>query len=330
MNVLVTGGCGYIGSHVCKLLKKKGHRVVVVDNQIRGWADVSTWAILYIASTFDQDRVAEILRSEMIDVVMHFAAYAYVGESNEKPDIYYENNVTGTISLLNAMRASGVSKLVFSSSCATYGELPPDTAIHEEMPQNPINPYGWSKLMCERIIRDYCSVYGISAVVFRYFNAAGADPELKLGEDHDPETHIIPLTIKAALDPVRKLVVNGSDYSTQDGTAVRDYIHVSDIAEAHVLGLEYGAKQPGFSVFNLGNQRGFSNLEIIQSVERLTGKKINYTFGPRRPGDPAVLVGDNAKAGRILGWKPVINELDAILRTAIDWELKKGNYAKGV
>lgn len=330
MNVLVTGGCGYIGSHVCKLLKKKGHTVVVVDNQIRGWADVSNWATLYVASTFDQGKIAEILRHEKIDVVMHFAAYAYVGESNEKPDIYYENNVAGTISLLNAMRAAGINQLVFSSTCATYGELPPGTAIHEEMPQNPINPYGWSKLMCERIIRDYCAVYGFTAVVFRYFNAAGADPELKLGEDHDPETHIIPLTIKAALDPARKLVINGSDYLTQDGTAVRDYIHVSDIAEAHVLGLEYGNQQPGFSAFNLGNQRGFSILEIIQSVERLTGKKIDFSFGPRRPGDPAVLVGDNAKAGKVLGWKPLIKELDAILRTAIDWELKKGSYAQGV
>ena len=323
MNVLVTGGCGYIGSHVCKALKIQGHRVSVIDNQSRGSADISRWGNLYVISTHDQEKVTEILITEKIDIVMHFAAFAYVGESNIEPALYYSNNVSGTVSLLNAMRHAGVKKLVFSSTCATYGELSGAVAIDEETHQNPINPYGRSKLICEQIIHDFCISYGLTAVVFRYFNAAGADPELEIGEDHDPEPHLIPLTIKAALDPQRKLIINGSDFSTADGTAVRDYVHVSDIARAHVSGLDYSSTTNGYSVFNLGNRRGFSNLEIIQSVERLTGKKINYSYGPRRSGDPATLIGNNEKAFRVLGWKPAVDSLDAILKTAIAWEMQR-------
>lgn len=323
MNVLVTGGRGYIGSHACKLLARAGHEVVCVDDESRGHTDVSRWATIYRASTHDTTALLEIFKNHSIDAVMHFAAYAYVGESVQEPLLYYQNNVTGTISLLKAMQLASVPRLIFSSTCATYGEMYGDRVLTEELTQHPVNPYGRSKYFCEGIIRDACATGGLSAVAFRYFNASGADPEGDLGEDHDPETHLVPLSIRAALQPEITLTVNGTDFETPDGTAIRDFVHVCDIAEAHILGLNFLLNNEGFHAFNLGNNRGHSILQVIAATESLVGKKINRKYGARRPGDPAVLVGSNSLAAETLGWAPAFNTLESILETAIRWESRR-------
>ncbi len=320
MNILVTGGRGYIGSHACKLLARAGHKVVCVDDESYGKADVSPYAECYRISTRETEKLTTLLREEQIHAVMHFAAYIFVGESVEKPHAYYENNVAGTLSLLSAMLAANVKNLIFSSTCATYAELTKPEPLTESHAQNPISPYGRSKLMCEQIMRDYAATLGFSVVVFRYFNATGADPENEFGEDHNPETHLVPLAVRAALNGSGDFTVNGNDFATSDGTAVRDYIHVSDIARAHVLGINYALNHTGFHAFNLGNNRGYSILEVLQGIEKACGKKIQFRFGPRREGDAAMLVGDNTLAKRELGWSPELPDLEEILATAVAWE----------
>ena len=323
MNILVTGGRGYIGSHACKLLARAGHKVVCVDDESRGHAIIEKWAKCFKVSTLDTGAVSSLLRAEKIEAVFHFAAYAYVGESVENPYLYYHNNVAGTLSLLTAMREAQITRLIFSSTCASYGDKHGNIALTEDLAQEPINAYGRSKLYCEGIIRDACHAYGLSAVVFRYFNASGADAEGEIGEDHEPETHLVPLAIRAALEPGRKLVINGSDFPTKDGTAIRDYIHVEDIAAAHVQGIDYSIKNPGFHAFNLGNNRGYSILEVLEATERICGSRVESVFGPRRPGDPPMLVGDNQKAKAQLNWHPRYGSLEDILETAVAWEKRR-------
>lgn len=323
MNILVTGGRGYIGSHACKLLARAGHKVVCIDDESRGHTDVSRWATSLHVSTHDTEALSEIFLSHKIEAVMHFAAFAYVGESVQHPLLYYNNNVNGTISLLLAMKSASVRRLIFSSTCATYGEKYGSRPLTEDMEQEPVNPYGRSKYYCEGIIRDACAQGHLSAVAFRYFNASGADPDGDLGEDHQPETHLVPLAIRAALFPSTKLTVNGSDFETADGTAVRDYVHVCDIADAHIKGLDFLKTNTGFHAFNLGNNQGYSILEVITATERLTGKTIDKAFGPRRPGDPAVLIGSNSLATSALGWSPAYRTIESILESAIRWESKR-------
>jgi UDP-glucose 4-epimerase len=253
---------------------------------------------------------------------MHFAAYTYVGESVTEPDKYYRNNVVGTLTLLEAMVAAGIKSFVFSSTCATYGE-PEEIPIREENPQNPISPYGTSKLMIEWILKDFERAYGLQSVIFRYFNAAGADPDGNLGEDHRPETHLIPLVLMAALGLRESIAVFGNDYATPDGTCVRDYIHVSDLADAHVLGLEYLLAGGKTDVFNLGNGNGFSVQEVIDAARVVTGKEIKTIAAERRPGDPPTLVGSSEKARQILGWQPQYADLTTILSHAWVWHQKR-------
>jgi UDP-glucose 4-epimerase len=253
---------------------------------------------------------------------MHFAAYAYVGESVSQPAKYYRNNVVGTLTLLEAMCEAGIKNFVFSSTCATYG-VPQQIPISENQPQQPINPYGMSKLMVEKILSDFEHAYGLRSVRFRYFNAAGADPQGRLGEDHEPETHIIPLVLLTAMGKRESISVFGTDYDTPDGTCIRDYIHVTDLAQAHILGLDHLLKGGGSEVFNLGNGQGFSIQQVIEAARVVTGRPIPVTLADRRPGDPAILVGSGEKAKRLLGWQPQYADLETILEHAWQWHQKR-------
>jgi UDP-arabinose 4-epimerase len=323
--VLVTGGAGYIGSHACKQLHRAGYRVVAYDNLSRGHESAVKWGPLERGAIEDTARVVEAIRRHGIRAVVHFAAYAYVGESVLRPDLYYSNNVGGTLSLLRAMKETAVSRIVFSSTCATYG-TPDRVPITESQPQRPINPYGASKWMIERILEDYAAAFEIDSVSLRYFNAAGADPEGEIGEGHEPETHLIPLALKAAADPSSPLTVFGTDYPTPDGTCVRDYIHVQDLATAHVRALqrlESGALR-GAHRLNLGTGNGFSVKQVISSVEKVTRKKVHVLFGPRRPGDPAELVADPSRARQLLEWSAEFRDIDSMIRTAWDWTSREG------
>lgn len=313
MKVLVTGGAGFIGSHACKALAGAGHEPIAFDNLRTGHA----WAVrhgpLEQGDLLDMSRLTDVMSSHGIDAVMHFAALAYVGESITDPDIYYRGNVTGTISLLDAMRQAGVAKIVFSSSCATYGNI--GHRITEADAQNPINPYGASKLMAERILRDYAAAFGIGCIALRYFNAAGSDPDGELGEVHDPETHLIPIALQVAQGQRPALQVFGTDYPTRDGTCVRDFIHVCDLADAHLAALD--AIEPGqFRAFNLGNGNGFSVREVIDRVAAVTGREVPWTAAPRRPGDPPELVADAAAAASALNWNPRFPDLDDMISHA--------------
>jgi len=319
MNVLVPGGAGYIGSHAVKQLIEAGHRAVVVDNLCRGHANaLHPQAAFYQLDLGDTARLVEILRQHAIDCVMHFAALAYVGESVQKPLDYYQNNTAGTISLLRAMQAAGVKRLVFSSTCATYGE-PEGVPIVETMRQQPINPYGWSKWCVERILKDYGAADPqLAFVALRYFNVAGTAADGSLGEDHDPETHLIPTVLLAALGRNPKVTVFGTDYPTPDGTCIRDYVHVEDLCAAHIVAMN--ALKPGDARFyNLGIGRGYSVKEVLQSAQRVTGIEIPVEYGPRRPGDPAVLFADPGKIRRELGWTARYTDLDPIVATAWRW-----------
>jgi len=319
MNVLVAGGAGYIGSHAAKQLLEAGHRVVVVDNLVRGHARaVPPGAQFEKLALAETDALARLMAEQRIDCVMHFAALAYVGESVTEPLRYYDNNTAGTVSVLRAMQAAGVGRMVFSSTCATYGE-PESTPIVETMPQRPINPYGFSKLFVERVLRDYAAANRRFAFVsLRYFNVAGAAPDGSLGEDHQPETHLIPVVLLAALGKRERVTVFGTDYPTPDGTCIRDYIHVEDLCEAHITAMD--ALKPGDARFyNLGIGRGYSVREVIESCGRVTGREIPVEYGPRRPGDPAVLFADASKIRDELGWTARYTELDAIVATAWNW-----------
>jgi UDP-glucose 4-epimerase len=314
--ILVTGGAGYVGSHFVARLEDDGQRYIVLDNLSRGRAQFVPSGRLVAGEIADEAIVETLCREENVDVVVHFAAYAYVGESVTEPQRYYENNVANTIALLRALRRAEVGNVVFSSTCATYGEPPSGESIAEDTPQEPVNPYGRSKLMIERILADYETAYGLRSVCLRYFNAAGASESHALYEQHDPETHLIPLAIDAALGE-RTLEVYGNDYATPDGTCVRDYIHVDDLADAHVRAVDR-LRRAGYALrANLGIGRGASVLEVIAAVESAAGTPVSYRFGARRPGDPPVLVADAKLAGRELGWEPRYRDLDGIVRTAM-------------
>lgn len=323
--ILVTGGAGYIGSHAVLALSEAGYGVVVLDNLEYGHQELVA-AIpsvkLIIGDTSDRPLLDKLFSDHPIAAVMHFSAYAYVGESVTAPAKYYRNNVLGTLSLLEAMIAAGIDKFVFSSTCATYG-IPVEIPITEDHPQAPINPYGATKLMVERILSDFDVAYGLNSVCFRYFNAAGADPAGRLGEDHDPETHLIPLTLFAAMGRIPAISVFGTDYDTPDGTCVRDYIHVNDLASAHILGLEYLLAGGKSDRFNLGNGQGFSVRQVIDTACQVTGKEIKVIESDRRPGDPAFLVGSAAKAKKILNWNPQFADLSKIIIDAWQWHQQR-------
>ena len=319
MKVLVVGGAGYIGSHCVRQLVEEGHQPVVLDNLVFGHRQaVSPEIPFYEEDLGHRETIAELLKRESIDLVMHFAAFAYVGESVQDPLKYYENNLGKTISLLQAMQDAGVNRFVFSSTCASYG-IPDKMPMTEDLPQRPINPYGQTKLDVENMLKACASAYGLSSASFRYFNAAGAAADGSIGEDHDPETHLIPLAIWAAQGKRGLLTVFGDDYDTPDGTCLRDYIHIDDLARAHIAVFDQ-LKTPGQCLFyNLGTGKPASVLEIIQAVEEVTGLKVPFQIGARRPGDPDALYADSSKARRELGWSPVYTSIKDIIETAWTW-----------
>lgn len=312
MAILVCGGAGYIGSHINKQLHKEGYETIVFDNLIYGHKEAVKWGKLVVGDLKNMDEIEAVFKNNQIDAVFHFAAYAYVGESVDHPEKYYYNNVANTLNLLHVMMKYGCNKIIFSSTCATYGE-PEKVPITEDMPQNPINPYGATKLMVERIFQDYHKAYGLQYVVLRYFNAAGADPDGEIGENHNPETHIIPLVLDAASGKRPDIKVFGTDYDTPDGSCIRDYIHVYDLATAHLLALHHLEAGKESQFFNLGNEKGTSVLEVVDSVKRVTRRNLKVTLTDRRPGDPAKLVGSSQKAQEVLGWKPIYGDIDAIV-----------------
>lgn len=316
--VLVTGGAGYIGSHACKALWKAGYLPVTYDNLVYGHEWAVKWGPLQRGDILDRARLDQVIAQYRPTAIMHFAAFAYVGESVTDPGKYYRNNAVGSLNLIEAARDYGIDQFVFSSTCATYG-IPDQLPILEETPQRPINPYGASKLMVERMLADFGAAHGLRSIALRYFNAAGADPDGEIGEDHDPETHLIPLVLDAASGRRPDVTIFGTDYDTPDGTCVRDYIHVTDLADAHVKAvqaLEGGAQT---DVYNLGNGLGFSVHEVIHAVERITKLRVPVTLGGRRDGDPAALISDATKAREALGWQPHIAGLDMIIRHAWAW-----------
>ena len=322
-SVLVTGGAGYIGSHACKALARAGYLPIAYDNLSRGHEWAVKWGPLERGDVLDRTSVYEVLAKYRPDAVMHFAALAYVGESVKDPGKYYRNNVAGSLTLLEAMRDLGIPRIVLSSSCATYG-LPERLPISEDAPQRPINPYGASKLMVERMLADFESAHGLVWMALRYFNAAGADEHCEVGEEHDPETHLIPSVLDAASGRRSHVTIFGTDYHTPDGTCIRDYVHVADLAEAHVLALQ--ASERGMSAaYNLGNGRGFSVREVINAVERVTGLRVPTLLGERRAGDPPMLVSGASVAHQMLGWQPRITELDEIVRTAWAWHQRSSS-----
>jgi UDP-arabinose 4-epimerase len=321
MNVLVTGGAGYIGSHACKYLAGRGIVPISFDNLSRGHAWAVQWGPLEIGDLRDQQRILQVLQTYRPEVVLHFAALAYVGESVINPSIYFDNNITGSISLLNAMLAEGVHKIVFSSSCTTYG-TPEKLPILESAPQNPVSPYGLSKLTVERILQAYADAYGVRSVTLRYFNACGADPEGHTGECHDPEPHLVPLALAAA-DSGRELEIFGTDYPTPDGTCIRDYVHVSDLARAHGLAVDYLIADGPTKYMNLGTGVGVSVREVIRAVEEVTGRQVPARFGARRPGDCPELVANAELAGRILDWKAEYTDIKKMVLDAWKWRCSR-------
>lgn len=319
MNVLVVGGAGYIGSHCVRQLVAAGHRPVILDNFVYGHrAAVPAGVALHEANLGDEAAVGRILREERIEVVMHFAAYCYVGESVTDPMKYYFNNVVAPLHLLQAMLTAGVKKFVFSSTCATFG-IPATLPIHETLPQAPINPYGQTKLDIENVLKSLAHAHGLSFAAFRYFNAAGASEDGAIGEDHDPETHLIPVAIDVAVGRRPHLELFGTDYPTPDGTCLRDYVHVDDLSRAHIAVFDRLA-QPGTQLFyNLGTGKPTSNREVIRAVEKVTGRTVKVIESPRRAGDPPALYADSAKAQRDLGWKVKFPDIESIVATAWKW-----------
>jgi UDP-glucose 4-epimerase len=327
MKILVCGGAGYIGSHFVKSAISNGHLVSVVDNLSTGHANAISNSELLQANISDQAWLTEFLVSQSFDLIMHFCAFSLVGESMTNPALYYQNNVASTLSLLKAMRETGHKNLIFSSTAAIYGE-PEMDKISESHKKFPINPYGRSKWMVEQILRDYAVAYGLNSVSLRYFNAAGADPSACIGEKHSPETHLIPNILKSVASGGDKILkVFGSDYPTPDGSCVRDYIHVSDLASAHLLAGEYLISNPGAHAFNLGIGNGFSLSEVIDAASRIIGEKIKFQFCGRRPGDPPVLVADSSLAQVELNWQPEYTGIEAIIETAWRWH-KNGEVFK--
>ena len=321
-SILVTGGAGYIGSHACKALARAGYVPVVYDNLSRGHRAAVRWGPLVEGDVADGTRLRAAIAEHRVVAVMHFAAFAYVGESVGDPALYYRNNLCGSLSLLDAMRESGVGAIVFSSTCATYG-IPDTVPIRETAPQRPVSPYGETKLAIERALHWYGQAYAMRSVSLRYFNAAGADAEGEIGEDHQPETHLVPLVLKAALGQGPAIEVFGTDYPTPDGTAIRDYIHVDDLADAHLRALERLRAGGGSIAVNLGTGQGHSVREVIATAEAVSGRKIPARDAPRRPGDPPALVADPSLATEALGWRAKHSGLDAIIRTALAWHIRQ-------
>ena len=327
--ILVTGGAGYIGSHAVLSLQKAGYNVIVYDNLSYGHPEIVQDVLkveLIVGDTNDRTLLDQIFSSRNITAVMHFAAFIAVGESVRDPAIYYQNNVAGTLTLLEAMIAANIKKFVFSSTCAIYG-MPQEIPMTEKHSNNPLNAYASSKYMVEQILKDFDRAYGLKSVVFRYFNASGADPSGNLGEDHDPETHLIPLALLTALKKREHLFIFGTDYETPDGTAVREYIHVNDLAPAHVLGLDYLFNGGESEMFNLGNGNGFSVREVIEMAKKVTGVDFLVKETDRRPGDAPILVGSSEKAKSILGWQPQYFELKTIVNDAWQWHKKRHGYS---
>lgn len=317
--VLVTGGAGYIGSHACKALARAGHTPVTYDNLVYGHRWAVKWGPLEEGDLADRYRLDAVMLRWRPEAVMHFAAYAYVGESVADPGKYYRNNFVGTLTLLEAMRDAGIGRIVFSSSCATYG-VPQQRLIDEDHPQNPINPYGASKLMVERMLNDFGAAHDLQSISLRYFNAAGADADGEIGESHDPETHLIPLVLAAAARRAGPITVYGDDYDTTDGTCIRDYVHVDDLASAHCLALNaLDQFPPGMTAFNIGTGSGHSVREVIAAAERICGASVPTIVGPRRVGDPPELVASADRAQRVLGWQAAHSDLASILASARRW-----------
>ncbi len=322
--VLVCGGAGYIGSHMAKWLARHGIEPTVLDNLSTGHRDAVRWGELIEADLLDPAALAHAFASRpRFDAVMHFCARSLVGESVQQPYDYYRNNVAGTLHLLQAMQRHGVDRMVFSSTAAVFGE-PQAARIDEDHPKAPINPYGASKLMVERILADAATAYGLRSVTLRYFNAAGASPDGDIGERHEPETHLLPNLLRAVLGTAPALKVFGDDWPTPDGTCVRDYVHVDDLAQAHLLALDHMDAVPGAHAFNLGSGSGDSVMQAIATARRVTGREVPHTMAPRRPGDPPMLVASSERARRVLGWQPAYGTLEAILETAWRWHRRAG------
>ena len=319
--ILIVGGAGYIGSHVNKVLNERGYETIILDNLSYGHEELVKWGTLCKCDLANINEVDDIFTKYDINAVMHFSSFIDVGESVRNPEKYYNNNVVNTMNLLNVMLKHDVKKFIFSSTCATYG-IPQKIPLTENHPQNPINPYGWTKLMVERILKDYDTAYGLKSVILRYFNASGADESGIIGEWHNPETHLIPLILDAAMGKREDIKIFGTDYDTPDGTCIRDYIHVTDLADAHILSLEYLNNNNQSNQFNLGNGQGFSVREVIESVKRVTGRNFNVTQTQRREGDPAILIGSSKKAKDTLGWDPQYVNIDKIIETAWNWHQK--------
>ncbi len=318
MKTLITGGAGYIGSHCVKKFLEQGHEIVVLDNLSRGHQEAVPKGVEFeVINLLEADKLKPVLEKHKIDSIVHFAAFAYVGESVESPADYYQNNVVGSFNIIKAAAETGINKFVFSSTCSLYGN--PDTVpISEEESIKPINPYAKTKMMVENILADFNRAYGLNYVALRYFNAAGADPSGSIGESHEPETHLIPLVLQTALGEREKILVFGDDYETNDGTCIRDYIHVNDLADAHLKALEYLNDGNESTAINLGTGSGYSVLEIIKEVEKIAGISVKYEIVERREGDPAVLVADNKKAKKLLGWSPQ-NKLSDIILNSLNW-----------
>jgi UDP-arabinose 4-epimerase len=323
-SVLVTGGAGYIGSHACKALVHAGYVPVTYDNLSRGHRHAVRWGPLVEGEIADRAAVAAALKAHHVSSVMHFAAFAYVGESGTDPALYYRNNVVGTLALLDAMREEGVDRIVFSSTCATYG-LPEKMPIAETTPQRPVNPYGETKLAIERALHWYGQAYGLRSVALRYFNASGCDRGGEIGEEHDPETHLIPLVLRAALGTAGPVSIFGTDYETPDGTAIRDYIHVEDLASAHVRALQYLADGGASTALNLATGRGYSVREIIAAAARVSGRDVPQREASRRAGDPPALIADPNLARSVLGWQAECSDLETIVGSALAWEMRQHN-----
>lgn len=323
MKILVTGGAGYIGSHTAKALAKAGHQPVVFDNLSFGHRWAVRWGPLVEGDLSDKSLLRRVLEAHDIDAVIHFAASAYVGESMQNPRKYFRNNVVNTLNLLDAMMDARVMKIVFSSTCATYGD-PQELPITERHPQNPVNPYGDSKLFVEQMLKWYGHAYGLHWAALRYFNASGADPDGEIGENHTPETHLIPLAIQAAMGQRPYLEVFGTEYPTPDGSAVRDYVHVNDLADAHIRALGHLLDGGDNLALNLGTGIGYSVREVIATVERVSQKSVPVRLTLPRAGDPAELVADASEAQRVLGWRPEFNELERIIRSAWNWHVRGG------
>jgi len=315
--VLVTGGAGYIGSHAAKALTASGRRIVIYDNLSEGHRQAALGADLVVGDTRDVALLRSVISSRGVTAVMHFAAWAAVGESVRDPAGYYSNNLEGTLTVLRAMAEEGVNQFIFSSTCAVFGE-PTEVPLSEGLPKNPINAYGETKLAVERALPHYERAYGTRSICLRYFNAAGADPDGRLGEDHHPERHLIPLALEAAVGRA-PLQVFGADYPTADGTCLRDYVHVTDLAQAHLLALDALESGGASTAYNLGNGRAHSVREVLQAVARVTGRQVPHTIAPRRPGDPAVLYASNRRIQSELGWRPRFADLDTVIDTAWKW-----------